>query len=97
MVFTIEPGIYVPNVGGVRIEDDIYITKDGSNFNEVPERVTICKIIKRRLDFFILYFKFSTIFSSYLSSHLITISIGSSLEIGAQLTQEDFISTFAPL
>ena len=30
MVFTIEPGIYVPNVGGVRIEDDIYITKDGS-------------------------------------------------------------------
>ena len=47
MVFTIEPGIYVPNVGGVRIEDDIYITKDGSrNFNEVPERVTICKIIK---------------------------------------------------
>ncbi len=29
MVFTIEPGIYVPNVGGVRIEDDVYVTKDG--------------------------------------------------------------------
>ncbi|MED3649375.1 MULTISPECIES: Xaa-Pro peptidase family protein [Heyndrickxia] len=29
MVFTIEPGIYVPNVAGVRIEDDVFVTKDG--------------------------------------------------------------------
>ncbi|MBC2325106.1 M24 family metallopeptidase [Listeria booriae] len=29
MVFTIEPGIYVPGVAGVRIEDDIVVTKDG--------------------------------------------------------------------
>ncbi|WP_068268448.1 M24 family metallopeptidase [Caviibacter abscessus] len=29
MVFTIEPGIYKPGVAGVRIEDDILITKDG--------------------------------------------------------------------
>lgn len=29
MVYTIEPGIYVPEVAGVRIEDDIYITEDG--------------------------------------------------------------------
>lgn len=28
MVFTIEPGIYKPGVAGVRIEDDILITKD---------------------------------------------------------------------
>jgi Xaa-Pro aminopeptidase len=29
-VFTIEPGIYIPDVGGVRIEDDILITSSGS-------------------------------------------------------------------
>ncbi|AYC29844.1 M24 family metallopeptidase [Paenisporosarcina cavernae] len=29
MVFTIEPGIYVPDVAGVRIEDDVVVTKDG--------------------------------------------------------------------
>ncbi|MGZ1610265.1 M24 family metallopeptidase [Staphylococcus argenteus] len=29
MVITIEPGIYVPNVAGVRIEDDIFVTENG--------------------------------------------------------------------
>jgi len=34
IVYTLEPGIYVPGVGGVRIEDDIHLTADG------PERLT---------------------------------------------------------
>jgi Xaa-Pro aminopeptidase len=30
MTITVEPGIYVPHMGGVRIEDDVLVTADGS-------------------------------------------------------------------
>ncbi len=30
MVFTIEPGIYLPRVGGVRVEEDVLVTRSGA-------------------------------------------------------------------
>ncbi|MCH6268904.1 M24 family metallopeptidase [Neobacillus citreus] len=44
MVYTIEPGIYVPGVAGVRIEDDVYITADGARaLTKFPKELQIIK------------------------------------------------------
>lgn len=43
-VFTVEPGIYIPQVGGVRIEDDVVITKDGHEcLTTFPKELLIIK------------------------------------------------------
>ncbi|PLS02546.1 M24 family metallopeptidase [Neobacillus cucumis] len=44
MVYTIEPGIYVPGVAGVRIEDDVFITSDGAKIiTKFPKELQIIK------------------------------------------------------
>ena len=41
-VITNEPGIYIPGVGGVRIEDDIIITQTGGEvIQQVPRELII--------------------------------------------------------
>jgi Xaa-Pro aminopeptidase len=42
MVFTIEPGIYIPEWGGVRIEDTVVVTRDGCRpLTRVPKELMI--------------------------------------------------------
>jgi Xaa-Pro aminopeptidase len=42
MVVTIEPGIYIPAVGGVRIEDDVLITETGCRLLTKSDKNLLC-------------------------------------------------------
>ncbi len=44
MCITIEPGIYLPNVGGVRIEDMVLVTKDGHRNLTAGYPKTVCSL-----------------------------------------------------
>lgn len=42
MVFTVEPGIYIPGLGGVRIEDIVHVTGSGCEIlTQCPERLSV--------------------------------------------------------
>ncbi|WP_410513915.1 Xaa-Pro peptidase family protein [Paenibacillus sp. BR2-3] len=44
-VFTVEPGIYVPGLGGVRIEDDVWVTEHGpQTLTSFPKALSVLQL-----------------------------------------------------
>jgi Xaa-Pro aminopeptidase len=45
MVFTVEPGVYVPGLGGVRIEDDVLVTAKGKRtLSSLPKKLQAMRL-----------------------------------------------------